>query len=197
MKWGRVSRVIAKCIAPHELQIPSVQYGSRLLHPGYRLKTPYRDGTTHVIFQPLDFIARLASLVPKPRVNLTRFHGVFAPNSQQRASVTPGKRGRGAKPKASEAGGRKSAGATSGRDDLGAAAQTPLRHRHRDLFGLRRGAADHRLHRGPRGDRKDSRPPRHQRSLHRTRPAAALSGATAGGSVRLTHRSPRHPHERR
>ena len=39
----------------------------------YQLKTPYRDGTTHVIFQPLDFIARLAALVPKPRVNLTRF----------------------------------------------------------------------------------------------------------------------------
>jgi hypothetical protein len=27
------------------------------------LKTPYRDGTTHVIFEPLDFIARLATLV--------------------------------------------------------------------------------------------------------------------------------------
>ncbi len=38
-----------------------------------QLKTPYRDGTTHVIFEPLDFIARLAVLVPKPRVNLTRF----------------------------------------------------------------------------------------------------------------------------
>jgi hypothetical protein len=48
----------------------------------YQLKTPYRDGTTgvrrsHAIFEPLDFIARLAALVPKPRVNLTRFHGVF------------------------------------------------------------------------------------------------------------------------
>ena len=43
--------------------------------------------------------ARLAALVPKPRVNLTRFHGVFAPNSRDRASVTPGK---GAKPKAFE-----------------------------------------------------------------------------------------------
>ena len=31
--------------------------------------------------EPLDFIARLAALVPKPRVNLTRFHNVFAPNS--------------------------------------------------------------------------------------------------------------------
>ena len=61
----------------------------------YQLKTPYRDGTTHVIFEPLDFIARLAALVPRPRVNLTRFHGVFAPNSKHRARVTPAKRGRG------------------------------------------------------------------------------------------------------
>jgi len=61
----------------------------------YQLKTPYRDGTTHVVFEPLDFIARLATLVPKPRVNLTRFHGVFAPNSKHRARVTPTKRGRG------------------------------------------------------------------------------------------------------
>ena len=30
----------------------------------YQLKTPYRDGTTHVIFEPLDFMARLAALVP-------------------------------------------------------------------------------------------------------------------------------------
>ena len=55
----------------------------------------------HVIFEPLDFIARLAALVPKPRVNLTRFHGVFAPNSKHRARVTPGKRGKGANPKVS------------------------------------------------------------------------------------------------
>ena len=61
----------------------------------YQLKTPYRDGTTHVIFEPLDFIAKLAALVPKPRVNLTRFHGVFAPNSKHRMRVTPAKRGKG------------------------------------------------------------------------------------------------------
>jgi len=49
----------------------------------YELKTPYRNGTTHVIFEPLDFIARLAALVPKPGVNRTRLHGVFAPNSDE------------------------------------------------------------------------------------------------------------------
>ena len=77
-----------------------------------QLKTPYRDGTTHVIFELLDFsrsrhpasrgigaslhvIARLAVLVPRPRVNLTCLLGVFAPNSKYRALVTPAKRGRG------------------------------------------------------------------------------------------------------
>jgi hypothetical protein len=55
----------------------------------YALKTPYRDGTTHVIFEPEDFIARLAALVPKPRAHLTRYHGVFGPASPDRAQVVP------------------------------------------------------------------------------------------------------------
>jgi hypothetical protein len=58
----------------------------------YQLKTPHRDGPTHIIFEPLDFIARLAALVTRPRVNLTRYHAryqvVFAPNSQYRARVS-------------------------------------------------------------------------------------------------------------
>jgi hypothetical protein len=43
----------------------------------YTLKTPYRDGTTQVAFDPVDFITRLAALVPKPRVNLTHYHAVL------------------------------------------------------------------------------------------------------------------------
>ncbi len=62
----------------------------------YTLKTPYRDGTTHLVLEPLDLMARLAALVPKPRMHLTRYHGVFAPHSQYRAAVTPAQRGRGA-----------------------------------------------------------------------------------------------------
>ena len=61
----------------------------------YRLKTAYRDGTTHIVLEPLDFIARLAALVPPPRVHLTRFHGVFAAHAALRAAITPGGRGRG------------------------------------------------------------------------------------------------------
>jgi hypothetical protein len=63
----------------------------------YTLKTPYRDGTTQVAFEPVDFVARLAALVPKPRVNLTRYHGVLAPNHRWRGLVTPARRGRGIK----------------------------------------------------------------------------------------------------
>ena len=53
------------------------------------------SASMHVIFNPLDFIGKLASLVPKPRVNLTRFHGVFAPNSKHRIEVTPARKGKG------------------------------------------------------------------------------------------------------
>ena len=35
------------------------------------LKTPYDDGTTHVVLSPMEFLGRLAALVPRPRVNLT------------------------------------------------------------------------------------------------------------------------------
>jgi hypothetical protein len=40
--------------------------------------------------EPVDFIAKLAALVPKPRVDLTRYHGVFAP---KQPSSRPGNAG--------------------------------------------------------------------------------------------------------
>ena len=55
----------------------------------YRYKRPFRDGSTHVVLEPLDFMARLAALVPRPRLNLTRFHGVFAPNFKHRHRIVP------------------------------------------------------------------------------------------------------------
>jgi hypothetical protein len=57
-------------------------------------KTPYRDGTTQVALETVDFIARLAALIPKPRINLTRYHGVLAPNHRSRGLITPAKRGK-------------------------------------------------------------------------------------------------------
>jgi len=54
-----------------------------------KLKTPWRDGTTHLVMSPLEFMQRLAALVPRPRLHLIRFHGVLAPNAKRRALVVP------------------------------------------------------------------------------------------------------------
>jgi len=34
-----------------------------------KLKTPRRDGTTHLVLNPLEFMQRLAALVPRPRLH--------------------------------------------------------------------------------------------------------------------------------
>jgi len=54
-----------------------------------KLKTPWRDGTTHLVMSPLEIMQRLAALVPRPRLHLIRFHGVLAPNAKLRAQVVP------------------------------------------------------------------------------------------------------------
>ncbi len=58
-----------------------------------KLKTPWRDGTTHLVMSPLEFKQRLAALVPRPRprprLHLIRFHGVLAHNGKLRGLVVP------------------------------------------------------------------------------------------------------------
>jgi len=54
-----------------------------------KLKTPYRDGTSHLVMSPLEFMQRLAALVPRPRLHLIRFHGVLAPHAKLRAAIVP------------------------------------------------------------------------------------------------------------
>jgi len=53
----------------------------------YTLKKPYSDGTTHIVMTPMELCERLASIVPRPRMHLTRFSGVFAPHYKFRAQV--------------------------------------------------------------------------------------------------------------
>ena len=55
-----------------------------------QLKSAWRDGTTHIVMSPLEFMQRLAALVPRPRLHLIRFHGVLAPNARRRAAIVPG-----------------------------------------------------------------------------------------------------------
>ena len=85
-KLERLCRYVAR--PPLALERLSVTDEGKLR---YALKHPYSNGTTHFLFEPLDLLARLAALVPRPRVNLTRYHGVFAPNSKSRARLVPAK----------------------------------------------------------------------------------------------------------
>ena len=55
----------------YRLAAPAQPARATFVHPG-TAKTPYRDGTADVVFEPLDFMARLAALVPSPRVNPCR-----------------------------------------------------------------------------------------------------------------------------
>jgi len=54
-----------------------------------QLKSAYKDGTTHIVMSPLEFMQRLAALVPRPRLHLIRFHGVLAPHAKLRAAIVP------------------------------------------------------------------------------------------------------------
>ena len=51
------------------------------------LKTPWRDGTTHLCFEPVTLLERLAALTPRPRINVVLYHGVLAPRAKWRASA--------------------------------------------------------------------------------------------------------------
>jgi hypothetical protein len=57
----------------------------------YTMKKAWRDGTHAIVLQPLDLIARLCAMIPPPRFNMIRFHGVFAPNAKLRSEVVPKK----------------------------------------------------------------------------------------------------------
>jgi hypothetical protein len=53
------------------------------------LRRRWANGTTHLVFDPVELLERLAALVPRPRINLVLYHGVLAPRAPWgRAIVT-------------------------------------------------------------------------------------------------------------
>ena len=56
----------------------------------YKLKTIYRDGSTHILFDPLELVEKVVALIAPPRANLLRYSGVFASNSKIRSQIVPG-----------------------------------------------------------------------------------------------------------
>lgn len=57
-----------------------------------RLKTPWRDGTTHILMERRELIERLVPLIPPPRAHQTRYHGILAPCASQRDRIVPSER---------------------------------------------------------------------------------------------------------
>jgi len=54
------------------------------------LKSIWSDGTYQIVLSPEELLEKLAALVPPPRLNLVRYHGVLAPNATDRAQIVPG-----------------------------------------------------------------------------------------------------------
>ena len=40
------------------------------------LKAEWHDGTTHLLFTPVELLEKLAALTPRPRINLLLYHGL-------------------------------------------------------------------------------------------------------------------------
>jgi hypothetical protein len=56
----------------------------------YRLKRRWRDGTTHILLEPVALLERLAACVPPPRFHNVRYHGILAPCASWRDHIVPG-----------------------------------------------------------------------------------------------------------
>ena len=63
---------------------------SKLRDGSLAYRTKYGRGQrTHLVMTPVEFLARVASLVPPPRIPLVRYFGVLAPHSPYRDRVVP------------------------------------------------------------------------------------------------------------
>ena len=77
------------------LRPPFSQERLELLPDGrvrYGLRRERPDGTSHLILTPLEFLEKLAALIPPPRSHLVVYQGILAPNSGSRPFVVPAPR---------------------------------------------------------------------------------------------------------
>ncbi|MDD5306582.1 MAG: transposase [Deltaproteobacteria bacterium] len=82
---ARLERMLRYLLRP-----PIAQGRLSLLSDGkvaLELKNQWNDGTTHLIFEPVEFIEKIAALVPRPQSNLIIYNGVLAPNAKWRKDV--------------------------------------------------------------------------------------------------------------
>jgi len=52
-----------------------------------QLRRRWSDGTTHLLFDPIELLERLAALTPRPRVNLVLYYGVLGARARWRGRI--------------------------------------------------------------------------------------------------------------
>ena len=155
-----------------------------------KLKTPRRDGTTHLVMSPLEFMQRLAALVPRPRLHLIRFHGA---GTQRQAPGPGGASGAGGAGTGDRSRGRhrmrtRARPGSAAPPQLGPLAQARVRLRHAALPELRRRRPqDHRGHPATAGDREDP-PALGVGTAAAAQGAGARAGAASSGLSRSRRR---------
>ncbi len=79
--------IVRYCVRPPfaDKQVKRIRGGQ----VAFELRHPRSDGTTHVVLEPLQFLARLCALVPPPRQHQLRYFGVLASASPLRSLVVP------------------------------------------------------------------------------------------------------------
>ena len=83
----RICRYIARpAVAEHRL---SLSDSGEVI---YKFKKPWDDGTSAIKLTQMEMMERLAALLPRPRVHLTRFHGVLGPHYKYRKLIVPKKK---------------------------------------------------------------------------------------------------------
>ena len=80
----KICRYIARPAVAEE-RLSTDDYGNVI----YRFKKPWDDGTTALKLTPMELMERLVALVPRPRVHLTRYHGVLGPHYKHRKQIVP------------------------------------------------------------------------------------------------------------
>src|SRR5215468_9077739 len=84
---GANDRAGLERLCRYVLRPPFAQERLRLRSDGrvaLELKTPWHDGTRELVFEPLEFLERLAAMTPRPETNLLICHGVLAPRARWR-----------------------------------------------------------------------------------------------------------------
>ena len=87
---GARDRARREQLCRYLLRPPLADDRLRLLGDGrvrVQLKRAWSDGTTHLLFEPVEFLEKLAALTPRPAINLILYHGVLAPHACWRPAV--------------------------------------------------------------------------------------------------------------